>query len=66
MLWPMPVRPGHRGLAKTTMTAMIATTTVMRIAREVSGSALRNMYLVATKPVLQSTTKIAGAARAAN
>ncbi len=48
------------------MVAIIATTTAMRIARKVSGSALFSPYLVAMKPVLQSTTKIAGAARAAN
>src|SRR5580704_4959553 len=33
---------------------------------EVKGSALWTTYLVAIKPVLQSTTKIAGAAHAAN
>ena len=48
------------------MIAISATTTAMRIARNVSGPALFSPYLVAMNPVLQSTTKIAGAARAAN
>ena len=38
----------------------------MRIARYVKGSALLMTYLVPMKPVLHNSTKIAGAARAAN
>ena len=66
MLWPISVRLGHAGRAIAQMIAISTTTIAMRIARNVSGSALRMTYLVAMKPVLQSRTKIAGAAAAAD
>ena len=54
------------GRVTAAMIAIRPTTTTMRMARKVKGSASCSAYFVATKPVLHSTTKIAGAARAAN
>src|SRR5215475_1553619 len=66
MLWPTSRPFGQLGRPMAQMIAISTTTIAMRIARYVSGSALWMTYLVPTKPVLHSTTKIAGAARAAN
>src|SRR5207245_8867198 len=48
------------------MMPISTTTSAMRIAKYVKGSALLTTYLVPMKPVLHSRTKIAGAARAAS
>jgi len=63
MLWPITVPDGRTGRAIATAMASNATTTTMRMARNVNGSANGRPYLAPMKPELHRTMKRPGAIR---